>query len=103
MCSANADNLLFLKDPQKLALKGKADISYFIKEDRSAVRFLKKPLFPALCSTGKCPLLIPEQLALKEVLCNGRTVDSDKLFSAPLTCIVYCMSKQLFPCSALSP
>ena len=75
--AAHALQCLLLEDAQQLRLHGEAHIPDFVEEERPAARQLEAAdLAPD--RAGKSPPLVPEELALQEVLVEGRAVQADE-------------------------
>src|SRR5438046_1031863 len=70
-------DLALLHRPQDLRLERQAHVRDLVEEQRAAARLLE-PADLASDRSGKRALLVPEQLALEQILGNGGAVDGDE-------------------------
>ena len=64
----------FLDDPEKLGLKLRFEVPYFIKKNRPTVRNLQFSL-PHLMGPGESPLFVAKQFAFEELIPEGDAID----------------------------
>jgi hypothetical protein len=79
---SDRDDLAFLEDAEELRLHRRRGLADLVEEERAAVRRLEEPFPVAGGSRERAPSM-PEQLALEEVLREGRTVHRDEEALAP--------------------
>src|SRR5690606_501253 len=76
------DDLPLLNDPQQLDLQQLGQVTDLVQKQCSAMgRF--EPPFPPTGSAGECAGLVPEQLALREIIVDGTAVDCHERASSP--------------------
>src|SRR6185436_7538781 len=73
---------LVLQEAQQLRLQLQRHVAQLVQEQRAAVRGLDQARLAALRRRVRA-LLVAEQLALDELLGDGRAVDGDQLTLAP--------------------
>ena len=74
---AEAPDLLLLEGAQELHLQVERQLADLVEEQRPAAGLLEEPA-PICGGVGERALLVPEQLALEEVLGDGAAVDGDE-------------------------
>src|SRR6185295_11296167 len=75
-------NHLVLQYPQQLHLQGDRQLADFVEKERPAIGFFEES--PAITvGVGESSLLVPEQLALQQILGDGAAVDRDERRATP--------------------
>src|SRR6185503_10621047 len=98
---AHPANLRVLKHPQELDLQRGRHLADLVEEDGSLVRGLEEP-DSIFVGPGEGALLVPEELALEQVLREGAAVDRDEISVLPRTVLVNGARHEFLPRSGLA-
>ena len=72
--ATESSDLSFLQSPEQLDLQRRPELANLIEEERATMSGFEKTFLVAI-GTTECPLHVPEELRLKQVLRNRTAVD----------------------------
>ena len=88
-------------DAEQLDLRRERDVADLVEEQRAAVGVLE-PALPLAVGAGEGPLDVAEQLALQDVLAEGRAVQRDERLVPPRAVVVQGLGHELLARAALA-
>src|SRR5439155_19176 len=86
-CSADSRNLMLLQNTQQLGLKRGSQFTDLVQKHAASLRHLQLAS-SLLIGARKCALLIAEEFALQQSLCNGCAIDRYEGLAVARTALV---------------
>ena len=99
--AADAGEFAFLQHAQDLSLQGQRHVADFVEKQRAAIALLEAA-HPRAGGAGEGALFVAEELALEQMLRDGRAIDGDEPLRAPLAVVVNGAGDELLARAALA-